>query len=184
MSDEYAWVMLKKYDPSVGNVRERFKMPAKGWDGLLFIPEEVHLIGLEQGEWLYNNIRQLDGVGAEKSPRAFHIWYSAAEAKRAVRDLKLQRMRRVRRTDGPEVTNAPPPLHEEPVLTNIGDPEPDHELELEPEIPEESVDLGTLDAEDDFSDLVPDIPTAKPKAKPKAKPMSRSKRKPVRRKKK
>ena len=158
---QYAWVMLKKYDPRKGNVRQRYRMPEHGgWNGLTFTPEVVHRVDLEAGQWLHDNIKQRDGVGAESSPRAFHIWYSENEARKGFHRLRMEELGRVvRREKGP--SSAPPDLTAA-VMTSIGDPEPVHELELDPPVLDdepEHVDLGTVDVEDGYDDLDPGSPT-------------------------
>jgi hypothetical protein len=167
---EYAWVMLKEYDPKKGNVRERYRMPEhSGWKGRLFEPEKVHMLDLVAGQWLYDNVRQLSGVGSEKSPRAFHIWYSAKEAKIGRHELKLAKLGRVhKRGEGP--SDAPPVL-DEATLTSIGEFDPDHELDLPAEIHEEPkempVNLSEVDVETGYDDLDPGDPAPVESEKPK-----------------
>jgi hypothetical protein len=180
---EYAWVMLKKYDPRKGNVRQRYRMPEKGgWDGLLFTPEVVFKLDRAAGQWLHDNVRQLDGEGADKSPKAFHIWYSYSESKLGFHRLRMEELGRVvQRGKGP--SSAPPDLTEA-TMTSIGDPEPTHELEMDPPVLDDEpmpVDLGSVDVEDGYGDLDPGTPDEQEKPKKTRKkpgPKPGSKRKP------
>ncbi len=90
------------------------------------------------------------------------------------------------------VASGPPPLQETgPTLTTVGDPEPMHELEVDPpEFPDEVVDsvpvsLGDLDVGEGYASVAPPAdpgPSAEPekpkKTRKKPGPKPGSKRKP------
>lgn len=163
MSEQkYGWVMLKKYDPQKGNVRQRVRMPEEDWGGLVFEPEVVHRLPWVNAKWLHENVHQRDGVGSERTPLAFHLWTSYEAAKRGWRDLKMAEMGRVQGRRGAVAVNKPPPLVDDGhTITTIGDPEPVHELEMDPpEFPDEVVDsvplsLGDVDVAQGYDSVAP-----------------------------
>jgi len=156
-----SYVRLKPYDPSRGNVRERFRMGAAcGWGDLMFIAGQLRELDTEAAKWLGEHVYQVDD--RPSTPKAFDVWHSKEECAKALRQEKLESFGRAKPHAAVIRAHKPPELkHSE--MSDLDEPPATSDMEAEMMANlklasmgdvQEDIDLGTMTTPSDFDGTV------------------------------